>query len=235
MTPNVTKFYSNWNFHSWWECKKKNEQHFEKLAVSYKVIHVKGDFNYFHLTLVCIFQLTKFFPAYSLTQAKDLGQGGGSILWWEPKLAPQAIMAAMMPARPWVTDSKTMINLTFTAHMDVLTYLCPTFSLLKPFQDLGSSLWDVGLLSFQYWPHKINYFHVSPPLICLPLDLVSTEEQNLSVWHLQGQMLLHPLGARYPHYDAVIPLSADLLWSGILFVALSSFRLWGINTPWLEL
>lgn len=36
------------------------------------------------------------------------------------------------PARPCLTDPKTMINLTLTAQLHVPTELCPLFSLYKP-------------------------------------------------------------------------------------------------------
>lgn len=67
------------------------------------------------------------------------------------------------PASPGVTDSKTMITLTFTAHLHAPTELCPALSLQKYFHHFGDSLGDASLLSSRRWPHS-NSFPVSPPL-----------------------------------------------------------------------
>ena len=81
---------------------------------------------------------------------------------------------------PAVIDSKAVINLTIRLH--VPTSLCPTFSLDKPrsifstletvFEMLVFCLPGVGLT-------EINPFLVSPLLISLPVDFVSSEWPNL--------------------------------------------------------
>lgn len=97
----------------------------------------------------------------------------------------------------------TMIDLTFAAHLQVPTYLCPTFSLCKPgsifstletaSETLAHYLLGVGLT-------EINSFLVLPPLPSLPLDFVSRSGQTWSVWDRQSQVSLHSCASATEHW-----------------------------------
>ena len=81
-----------------------------------------------------------------------------------------------------MTDPRTMFRLTFTAHLQAPTDLCPTLSFYKPtsifstlesvFETLAHCLPGGGLT-------EINPFLVLPPLVSLPLDFISGEWLNL--------------------------------------------------------
>ena len=109
--------------------------------------------------------LIKFFAANLFTQAKTP----------QAKVSHDANQNSFLkqqglPARPCVTDPKTMIHLTFTAHLHIVTKPCPTFSLYEPrsiFSTLETifgemlvccCLPSVGLT-------EINPFLLSPPLV----------------------------------------------------------------------
>lgn len=85
---------------------------------------------------------------------------------------------ALTSARPHVTDPKTVLHLTFTAHLQAPTDLSPTLSFCKPagifsiletvFETLACCLPSGGLT-------EVNPFLVSLPLISLPLDFINGE------------------------------------------------------------
>lgn len=83
------------------------------------------------------------------------------------------------PARPGMTDPRTMINLTFPVHLLVPSDLCPTFSLYDPeriFSTVGACLWDVSPLSSRWWPlwNKSFYFFHHQPFLRLRILLVAS-------------------------------------------------------------
>jgi len=114
-----------------------------------------------------------------------------------------------------MTEPKTMIDLTFTAHLHVPADLCPTFSLYKPgsifstletaFGSLVPSFPSVGLT-------EINSFLVSPPLLSLPLNFVSGEWQSLVCLGPPEPGALVPLFPSYnhPHCGLFCVLSVGL-------------------------
>jgi len=93
-----------------------------------------------------------------------------------------------------MTDSRTMIYLTFTAYLQVPIHLGPTFSFYKPeitfvtlesvFERLVQGLLCIGLA-------EKNSFPVSPSLP-LPLDFLTREQPNLVCLGPSGEVLLHP-------------------------------------------
>ena len=58
------------------------------------------------------------------TLSPGLGQ---SIPWWELKLPPQAIRIPLSQQDLSVNDSKTMMDLIFTAYLHIPTHLCSIF------------------------------------------------------------------------------------------------------------
>lgn len=120
-----------------------------------------------------------------------------SILWWKPKLSPQATGTALSqqePSRASGADPKTMINLTFTDQLQVPTDFCPTFSFYKP----GSifSTWEMSWRR-RSWSSQgappWNQFLSSFPATHLCLwTLSAASGWTQSVWNPRSQVLLHP-------------------------------------------
>lgn len=124
------------------------------------------------------------FPS-SLPVNSGKGPRGQNIQWWELKLSPQEVTAALMSTRPCMIDPKTMINLTFAAQLPIPIHLSSLFILHK-FSRSHSTL-EIVLGTLVFCPSVgltgLNSFLVSPPLVFLPLQILSVASgETWSVW-----------------------------------------------------
>lgn len=101
----------------------------------------------------------------------------------------------------WPLLLTCMDPLTFVPHFPYITWMY--------FQHFGDSLWDTSQLSSQCGPHWNKFFLVLPPLLSLPLDLVSGKWAEPGLFGTLKPGTLAPLLLIYnhPHCGLLCPMT----------------------------